>query len=103
MTRIRYNYQFTIPAAEYNALSQDQKLFQLQMYTQNILGTICGMVHVAPENSDLGLHINLNILNYLQLPDAINQEIISKNLILSVSVIGSGDGLFIDKNYLTSL
>lgn len=98
MERFKYEYQFLMPAAEFNSLPQDKKIFQADMYTQNILGTLWGMIHVAPANCDIVIHINLNILNAINLPEPIIENLIAKDLIVSIVEVGTGDGLFFNKN-----
>jgi hypothetical protein len=98
MERFKYEYQFLMPAEEFNALHPDKKRFQADMYTQNILGTLWGMIHVAPANSDIVIHINLNVLNSIHLPEPIVENLVTKDLIISVVDIGSGDGVFFNKN-----
>lgn len=103
MERTKYQYQFFMPAEEFNNLPKEGRIFQSDMYLQNILGTLFGMIHVAPENSDIVIQINLNILNGISLPDPIVENLIAKNLIVSVVEIGSGDGLFFNKDSFQSI
>lgn len=92
-SKVEFNFTMQFKPGQFESMTEEQKQRFFQDYLQQINCVLMGAIVAAKDKLDFILKINADLLNHIKLPDDVDKLRKSKEMIISVVYVGTGEGV----------
>lgn len=95
MNRVKsdINFSLNLKQDQVNKLNKEQQGMIATNYLNQVNSLLMGAIATSQKNLDLSVKINIDVLEHIKLSPDLEKMMQSKNMMIFVTFIGTGDGI----------